>query len=504
MSVATIAMTVYLMMLNILFTSAYTIGFLTSTVIAGIVLVSTPLSVRGVCTVTLYMSMYGLVCRAFVFDVLVDSFFRLIYSSSEIFQKEHPIGIFKTSVGELFSQMIGYVAYTATMCYAVYSYVLKPLVSLSAQRLVVAIIFIVASVVYVPIMLIHFIFCTCYFFGLLPLTASQFVVAKNIIYLSTFVPTTSVYLVVAALSFSMLMFHRVRTRARLSPPVFTVLLVLIGNRLFHLLENICRYIMPDTIYYVFYNFVVVPFSIVYIILLYTIIPVMFIIVPGRVKRCVPQAVASSPRCRRYLRSFMKRQYCEENFDFLTVTAKFRAQASNMPSSQDRKLLAKSISAQEIYDAFISDFGDFQVNLRQDTCLTILHRIKSDDISADLFEQAEKDVWAIINGDVYPRFLSSDEYGHMELMLRHGGAIKAVSVIGAGFILARQGIKERLIKYGVIKDHGSVDESWVHPFMRPDAFKFDRDAHKNVEMMENPLAQAYPAVGGGMPGPLSSI
>ncbi|KAG9393979.1 Regulator of G protein signaling domain [Carpediemonas membranifera] len=495
-----VATTIMTMFNNIVYTIVYTMGFFTSSFVAPLVLVSTPLSVRGACSIVIYMTIYSLVLRSFVFDILVDSLFRLLFSSSEIFDAENPVNVLRSSTGDVISRMLSYFTYTAILCYTVYSYVLKPLVSLTVQRVLISLILLMAIIVYIPLTTIHTMFVISYYLPTNQLTVDEFGAWNNVIFLVMFIPSTNVFLVISALCFCMLFFRRVRQHARFSPAVFVALLALSANRVASTASTVTRLINFD-FYVLIYPFTFAIWTNILIILLYTIIPVMFIIVPGRVKRCIPQAVASSPRCRRHLRMFMKRQYCEENFDFLTVTAKFRAQFMKVSQPQQDRLLDEEITPQQIYDAYISDSGDFQVNLRQDTCLQILHRIKSDEISADLFEQAERDVWAIINGDVYPRFLSSDEYAQMELMLRHGGAIKAVSVIGAGFILARQGIKERLIKYGVIKDHASVDESWVHPFMRPDEFKFDRDAHKNVEMMENPLAQAYPAVEPGMFGVL---
>ena len=118
---------------------------------------------------------------------------------------------------------------------------------------------------------------------------------------------------------------------------------------------------------------------------------------------------------------MSKEYSEENLDFWHSVQDFRTLAINAEQDKEAKE-ALPTRAREIADTFIKTHSPSAVNIDSATQNKILSSCKSlNNISVDLFNQAENEIIKLLTCDSYPRFKQSSAFE--EWKKKHNAEVK---------------------------------------------------------------------------------
>ncbi len=477
----------------------YTVTMFFSLFVAGcilpIIFMTASLNVRCICNVVTLTSLYAipiLHCAMIAIDIAR----RMIFGNDSVptshISEVGPLDYCMIMYKEWMVMVFSYILYMATFIWAVFSNLIKPM--FDSPAVVRALVFIVVVVIGVPnLVLIVGEFGFLLIAGLSEFGRDKYGELYNfamILKFITFYPITALFNIVTILSFASFILPRVRLHSTFSIVHFVLVLTMVISRLL----NVAVMILYSK--YGMIHIGTLSLSLInemLAIFMYFVIPFGFILIPIHNQRCTPGNTASSPSCRPYLQDFMRKEFSDENFDFLVATALYRTKLQTCRSDDD--ILAAGV---QIHDTFIAENSDRQVNITNSKVQAIVKGLAQPPLSENLFEAAEKEVWGIIAGDVYWRFIRSEHYLLMERELKRQKALKAVSIISG---MLRMGLAIVREKISPTKE----PEDWHHPFLMPDAFQLVKDARLLIrDLQANPLHQGLGAPGGGEKQGFSSI
>jgi hypothetical protein len=122
-------------------------------------------------------------------------------------------------------------------------------------------------------------------------------------------------------------------------------------------------------------------------------------------------VMATPQYREVLESYLCKNLCEESFEFLQAVSGFNSMWEFTDSAvDDRKTRIRA--ARAIYDEFIGPNAKQLINLDAVTQDTVDRRVKEGKIGPTLFGAAAKNIYSMLDADVYRRFYQSQEYKDM--------------------------------------------------------------------------------------------
>ena len=100
------------------------------------------------------------------------------------------------------------------------------------------------------------------------------------------------------------------------------------------------------------------------------------------------------------------------------------QAKEINCQNEKDLLT---FGREIFNTFIEDGSDMQINISEAQSISIRQRLESDDtIKRDLFDNAQKEVYSLMSRHSYPRFLSSKSATSYKTRLEKKDVVKRFS------------------------------------------------------------------------------
>ncbi|KAJ6226121.1 regulator of g protein signaling [Anaeramoeba flamelloides] len=106
----------------------------------------------------------------------------------------------------------------------------------------------------------------------------------------------------------------------------------------------------------------------------------------------------------FFMNFLKSQYNEENLLFYNQVSIFK---------QLKKSEELNEKAEEIFNNFIKSGAKMQININGNTRGGIKTRIESNNISSDLFNEAQNQIYLLMLNDPYTRFLDSPYYEELK-------------------------------------------------------------------------------------------
>ena len=87
-------------------------------------------------------------------------------------------------------------------------------------------------------------------------------------------------------------------------------------------------------------------------------------------------------------------------------------------------------AKEIYQTFITEGAQMQINISEALSLSIKQRLESSEamVDRDLFDRAQKEIYVLMSRHSYPRFLSSNNSGNYKKRMEEKIKTKKTSVL----------------------------------------------------------------------------
>lgn len=115
-----------------------------------------------------------------------------------------------------------------------------------------------------------------------------------------------------------------------------------------------------------------------------------------------EQIARHPRGLQFFKRHCKSEYSEENINFYLAANEFQKKFSGNEVDKEDMLR----TAKEIYDRFVSESSDEQVNISWDMRRNLMNQIEEGKISSMLYSNALEVIVELISKDVFPRFKSS--------------------------------------------------------------------------------------------------
>ncbi|KAH9260960.1 hypothetical protein BASA81_000656 [Batrachochytrium salamandrivorans] len=133
-----------------------------------------------------------------------------------------------------------------------------------------------------------------------------------------------------------------------------------------------------------------------------------------------------PFGKRYFKEFSQEQFAGENIDFwleadeLERAGQHKLRRSvagilygvGLEKAEEQKRTALRNRVDRIYDAFIKDSAENQVNIKGNVRETITNRIEEDNVDYEIFRPAKNEVYELMSLDVFSRFKTSAAFKRM--------------------------------------------------------------------------------------------